>query len=247
MKNQGLRAFWSRFLDSRAPVLFIIGSIFLAILGNASYAVATLLLGDQPLILLLIAVLALVGSWLMYRAVLRITRGLLTPQPIMIATEAEVQPQPVLVVLVSPQPNGPEEAAINHHQPGTTLQQCWLIASRSVVENGKAADLQYRLLEQNVRAHVVSMADANQARESFEAVGEAIRQAVALLGQVTPVVVDITGGTKPMSAGAAFACQALGVPMQYMVTPRRPDGTPNGPAQAMQVRIDRPLSSEVQA
>jgi hypothetical protein len=52
-----------------------------------------------------------------------------------------------------------------------------------------------------------------------------------------PIIVDITGGTKPMTAGAVLACRNQGLPMQYMQT-HFINGRPDPSAQPQAIKVE---------
>lgn len=217
-----------------APYLFILGSTFLAVLGNGVYELLQDGLGDRPRtrIVIVLGALLIVGIVTLV-FVARLRRQAATTLSF-VPTEQRADPCPGLVLLLSPGPGTSEEVAIRHHLQRNTLRQCWLIVSEQA--QTKAAQLQFDLNEQNVHAHIVALADETQARLSYAAVKGALEVAqTALPGQ--PVIVDITGGTKPMTAGAVLACLDTGAPLEYIVSLRHPDGSVKTPGPPIKVEL----------
>lgn len=89
--------------------------------------------------------------------------------------------------------------------------------------------------------HVVLLGDVLRADQVYAKVREAISQAVPI-GDAWPLIADITGGTKVMTAGILLASLDAGVPVQYWVAPRDRQGDPLHSAEscAMQVVVRTP-------
>lgn len=223
--------------DPRFPILFVVGSIVLALLGNAAYDLIVAVLGaNLPTYLSIIVVAGLIfvllSRWFQ-DLVQAVTRR--SPPTVQLSDEERSHPQPALVVLVGlgPQERGPEWPVISWHLQSGTLRYCWLVVSPE--GRAYANDLQFQLIEQNVRAEVVELTGANQTESAYREVSQSIQTARARVGD--GVVVDITGGTKPMSAGATLACLDQGAVMEYLVTVRRAGGEPDPAAQPQPMRI----------
>jgi hypothetical protein len=233
--------------DPRFPLLFVLGSIVLALLGNATYDLIVGLLGASPPTYLgLIAVSALIffvlSRW--FRELLRAARRR-SPPAVKLPDEERSPPQPALVMLVGlgPVGKGPEWPVIEWHLQGATLRHCWLIVSPE--GEAFAEELRYRLSERDVRADVKVVAGANQAAAVYQETRESLVAARRAFGD--QVAVDITGGTKPMSAGAVLACLELGGVLEYLVTVRKPTGDPVADAvsQPMRVRLGHAPVEEI--
>ncbi|MEI7769216.1 MAG: hypothetical protein WCI67_04460 [Chloroflexales bacterium] len=209
--------FLSRFIDSRAPVLFVVGSLVLGLFSNAVYGLVLVLFGDSPWTLIGIVVAAAVILPLLYLSFRALVRAFRRPQTTTIAEDLRVLPHPALVLLVSANKNAPERDMIVHHRQRATLRHCWLIVTPAVRALGRHEDLRYELHSHNVEAHLLDLEDARQAQGSYAQVRRAVREARALLGSEVAVIVDITGGTKPMTAGAVLACRETGAAMEYAV------------------------------
>jgi hypothetical protein len=231
--------FLTLLFDPRFPLLFVLGSIVMALLGNATYDLIVGALGaSPPTYLSLIAVAGLIflvlSRW--FRELLRAARRR-QPPTVQLPDEERSPPQPALVLLVGlgPLGRGPEWPVIEWHLQDATLRHCWLIVSPEGEDF--AEELRYRLSERDVRTVVVVVASANQAATVYAATRASLTAARAGYGE--RVAVNITGGTKPMSAGAVLACLELGGVLEYLVTVRKPAGEPIAEAlpQAMRVRL----------
>lgn len=225
------------------PLLFLLGTVVLAVFGNAVYDLLVALISpawDLGAILRLAALsagslaalAAVVGAlWLWYNARRR-------PPPVPIApAQALERAYAGLVVFVSENPQASERAAIGHHLRGGELRQLWLIVSREA--QGKAQGLITWLRAEaggaTVQLTQLALADAFEVSAAYEAVVNALETAEGLVDQL---IVDITAGTKQMSAGAVLACREYGVPMQY-VRAAYAEGkvVAEAPAQLMKVRL----------
>lgn len=229
--------------NPQVPLLFVLGSIVLALLGNAVYDLVVALLGASlPTYVGLITVTGLIfvllSRW--FRELLAVVARR-RPPAVRLPDEERSDPQPALVLLVGlgPRERGPEWPVIEWHLQGGVLRHCWLVVSPE--GRAHADDLQFQLLERNVRAEVVEIAGANQAASAHAAVVRSVGEALNRAYTVEQVVVDITGGTKPMSAGAALACLERGAIVEYLVSVRRPTGEhdPQALAQPMRVSLSR--------
>ena len=228
--------FFAQFFNSRAPLFFIIGSILLGVIGNGVYSLLTLWVGASPFRIFAITVGAafiLPFVWYSLRAAIAAFR--LQRQP-GVPIEQPIDPQQGLIVLVGLGQGDLEEQVMAHHirQP-PALRYCWLIASDAVRAQQKHTRLQHWLGERNVLCDTLAIGDANQAQMTYDAVRSALAEATRRFGSA--VVVDITGGTKPMTAGAVLACRDADAAMQYMVSTRDEHGQPRGPSAAMQVEF----------
>ncbi|MBA3944417.1 MAG: hypothetical protein H0X37_07620 [Herpetosiphonaceae bacterium] len=204
--------------DPGATALFIFGSIILSVLGNGVYDLARDRLGTAPsttwkivlgsLVIFVFTVFLLLLWWR--------TRKL--PQQVLVSDERRSEPQPGLIVLVGPGDidKTPEQPAILSHVEEVMLRYCWLIASPEAVKNGKTDQLERLVRTNSAEPYTIPIQDGYQARMAYKAVEEALDQARRLLGDL-PLVVDITGGTKPMTAGAVLACRDYQVPVEYML------------------------------
>jgi len=229
--------------DPRFPLLFVLGSIVLALLGNAVYDLIVAFLGDSPptyvgLIVVAGLIFVLLSRW--FRELLAAVARR-RPPAVRLPDEERSDPQPALVMLVGlgPRERGPEWPVIEWHLQGGVLRHCWLVVSPE--GRAHADDLQFQLFERNVRAEVIEIDGANQAASAHAAVVRSVGEALGRAYTAEQVVVDITGGTKPMSAGAALACLEQGAVIEYLVSVRKPTGEhdPQARPQPMRISLSR--------
>jgi hypothetical protein len=234
---------FSMITDPGVPALFLLGTVVLAVLGNAVYDLVMELANparDAALTLrlalvsagALVALLAVVAAiWLWFRLQRRRRPPDVKPAQLLEAGYAG------LILFVSERADAAERTAISHHLGKQTLRQIWLIVTQEARD--KTLDLIRWLRAQPGGAQVqvtqLPLADAFDLASSYDA----LVGALALAGQdLDQVIVDITGGTKYMSTGAVLACREYGVPMQYVRVPFE-RGVPitDAPARLMKVRL----------
>jgi hypothetical protein len=216
MTPRRLSDLFALFFDPRVPILFVLGSIVLAIVGNGVYDLLLGWFGSTPQTIGAVTV----GSVLVMGFIILGFRALVHARAVRFETlvpeEQEARPHPNLVLFVSAGDleHGNEQHALARHLKEQTLRHCWLIASPEAARN--ARELKYRLEDQNVEAHIIPVEDAYHARKAFDAVHEALQQMKGL--RVTgPLMVDITAGARPMAVGAVLACWRHRLPMEYVL------------------------------
>ncbi|MGQ9828940.1 MAG: hypothetical protein ACUVSW_13855 [Roseiflexus sp.] len=217
MKVRRLGDFLAPFLDSRAPVLFIVASLVLAMLGNALYELVLLMFGERPITLIGIVVGSVLIFPFLVWGVRRAIKGMTEKmQTIEVIPSERIEPHRALILPIGLRLQGPERAILEWHQPGRVLRDCWLILSPQVRRDArsKVSDLTQWLIENNVDVHTIDITDATSLDEMFRATMQALREAHGPV-QATPVVVDITGGTAVMSVGMALASRNWNTPVQY--------------------------------
>lgn len=225
MKSRRLSEFLAQFLDSRAPLLFIVASLVLAMLGNALYELVLLTFGEQPVTLIGIILGAALIFPLLFWGLRRAIETIARRNPIIdIAPAEQIHPHAGLILPVGLNPSGPEQAILAWHLRHAILRDCWLVVSPQVQQSPKLSDLKQWLMEQNVDVHTVSIRDATSLEEVFHAAMQALREAQAL-PRALPVAVDITGGTAVMSVGLALAARNWNAPLQYYPAVYRRDGS----------------------
>jgi hypothetical protein len=228
MSQPSLSELFRPFLETRAPLLFLVGSLALAILGNAVYELLTITFGATPEFLIGLVVAAVlifafvaVGFQRLVRALDRQGGGAQNQ----VGADQQAEPHAGLILPVGLNPRGAEVAIVTWHRRGAVLRHCWLLVSPEVARNAKFGDLKQGLLDGGVTPHVVTIDDAIQAGEVYARVRAAIAEA-RHFADATPLIADITGGTKAMTAGMLLACLEADVPTQYWSTPRDRDGNP---------------------
>lgn len=228
MSGPSLNSLFRQFLETRAPILFLIGSIALALLGNAIYELLTSTFGATPEFLIALVIGAILIFAFVALAFRRLLRALDRRRVVVqnaVRPDQQAEPHAGLILPVGLNPRGAEAAIIAWHQRGAALRHCWLLASLEVKQNPKFGDLRQALLERGVTPHIVTIGDAVQAEQVYTRVRDAIAEA-RLFVDAAPLIADITGGTKAMTAGTLLACLEAGVAVQYWSVPRDSDGNP---------------------
>lgn len=158
-----------------------------------------------------------------------------------------------LVAIMSVSDDSPAEVAIRHHwNKGQTpgLEYCWLITTRSSLEH--ARKLNQKLVEEGIAERVrmyygeYQLADvANPERRlTLNVEDEAAQDPDTILHLVnsiyadaqrrgldeTEMIVDFTGGTKPLGVGAFLACTSPGRRLEYITSRQDP--------QLLEIKID---------
>lgn len=143
----------------------------------------------------------------------------------MVGPDQQADPHAGLILPVGLNPRGPEAAIVAWHQRNATLRHCWLLVTPEVERNAKFGDLKQGLLERGVTPHVVPLDDSVQADQVYGQVRATITQA-RQFADAQPLIADITGGTKAMTAGTLLACLGATVAVQYWSVPRDSAGNP---------------------
>lgn len=219
---------------------YLIGTIALGVGGSAGYELARRFaiwtgVGDGvPGLTIILAFSVgslLFAGWLLQTG-LNWWSGRGTPQ-IGISSEAAIQPRRALVVIVSARSDGPHGKAVKaHFDPEIDLRcltHCWAVHTRDSEQYAEQLRDEYR--EQGVTVHPREVHDVSNLQDAYTVVRQCIDEALATRELPSPrkdqVIVDVTGGTAPMTAGAILACLEKQVSIQYIYTPlaRRPDDT----------------------
>lgn len=225
MNAHRLSGFLAQFLDSRAPLLFIIASLVLAVLGNALYELVLLIFGEQPMTLLGIIIGAALIFPLLYWGLRQAIETIARQRPMVKVEPVEqIKPHAGLVLPVGLSQHGPERAILEWHLRSATLRDCWLIVSPEVEKSAKLGDLKQWLIEQDVDVHTMPISNATSLEDAFRATMQALHEAQTS-SRALPVAVDITGGTAVMSVGLALAARNWSVPLQYYPAVYGKDGT----------------------
>jgi hypothetical protein len=204
---------WSSFLSPERSIFrYVFGTAALTVVIQALYDWFTT--GKLPLgAIVLILILFIIVMVLVFYP----SPGALGVDPRM----KPILPHKGLILLVSPGKPDLAEKIIDHH--ASVLQQVWLLAtpeSRPVAFQIKA------YCEEKIPGIRVHPIDGNlvkdaDPRSTWERVNAIYAQGSLPAGDV---VADITGGTKPMTAGMALACLGPDRVMEYLYTPRTKEG-----------------------
>jgi hypothetical protein len=118
--------------------------------------------------------------------------------------------------------------ALAHHRAEGGGDHCWLVMQDIEPVRETFGQLSQQLLEQNIptRLHPVyiSRLDVEAAYEAVRSVFE--REAAEEGVAPDEVIADVTGGTKPLTAGMVLAALTTGRALEYVESERDADGRP---------------------
>jgi hypothetical protein len=204
------------FFSPETFVPFLIGSIFLAVLGNAVYDVLVNWFGATVSALLQIAVGALLiflGSvWVLARQLSRVR-----PNVPLLGKRQPKQHRGLILMVSRPEPC---RQAIRYHLP--RLQQCWLICSTKTLETANALCEEFPYV---CKSEPIVINDVYDPLEFRDRVSK-IYQEQRLQGwKETDIIADYVGMTSHGSVGMVLACINRNYPLQY--TPAQLDKNMN--------------------
>lgn len=238
MRRFQMTNLFALFFDPKVPILFLLGSLALALMGNAMYDLLITMYGATPRTYWSVGI----GAMLIFGFVIfgfRLLVGILERRRqgrvITVPSEQHVAPHTGLLLLVGPNPNAPDKAIADYHLRDLQLKHCWLVASPEA--RLRMSDLAQWLNDRNVYAHPLPVDNAHQSHLTYQAVTEGVRAARTIIG-AQALIVDITGGTKPMTVGAVLACLDTETPLEYYLHPVLPDGSPDLKGQPKPMRVD---------
>jgi hypothetical protein len=226
-----------------SPLLFFLAAYLFGIsinlassrIGQAGNWSEILLYGGPALVLLVILAPAVVGRW--FRDEVRATARY----------ERHPRHHKWLIALASPEPGiETAEKAIYYHLPA--LEKVWLLCSEKGEKESKPAAMALReklarkeiLSADRCELVVLSVEEFNTPQKVLDAI-EAIYAALPEDLPPREVMIDITGGTKPATAGAFLAGLPPGRHLEYV--PPVPgqvseDGRGLKPDDPVQIEID---------
>jgi len=138
-------------------------------------------------------------------------------------------PHAGLIWLFGPGPFEHLIFALNHHRAGGGGGHCWLVMQEDFPPvMTKFGELSQRLAEEGVATQVhpvyVKQPDVQAAYRAVRAVFE--REAAEEGLSPDQVIADITGGTKPLTAGMVLAAITTGGALEYVESERDEQGRP---------------------
>lgn len=121
-----------------------------------------------------------------------------------------------------------------------TLKHCWIIATRESLETAQALAAQYQNQIANIYYGELSyLVDPDQIQATYDTAVRIFDTETEAAGlQPDEIVADISGGTKPMTAGMTLACLARDRDMQFMKKPRDASGHVRSGTIAEPIRVD---------
>ncbi len=179
-----------------------------------------------------------------FRILLSKWRIIATEVPDQASVEALQRTSPGLIVLMSAKHNSPAEAAIRYHWnkgQAPHLQHCWVICTDSSVDY--AREMKRRLLEADIDENTLhlyygsyALNDPNHPGCTLTVSDRAADDPDTVLRLVNAIfadarskgleeadlLVDFTGGTKPMGVGAVLACTSPTRHLEYLTQTNPP-------------------------
>lgn len=211
---------------------FVAGLLLVGLLTNLLYQ---LLSGDIPSGRVLLTILAVCGA-LFLVAYVAYRRWVGQARRLAFTLEEDTPTPPQrrgLVWILTPSGTQHTMVAIRHHYGDGAefnhLRHCWLIQQRN---NAKVTQERHLLEEQlqaagiKVELHTVSVEQLS-VRSTYAALVQIVEEKIVGEGLSSgQVVVDITGGTKPMTAGLIFGALSTDTLLEYVETERDNAGNP---------------------
>lgn len=208
---------------------FVTSAILLAAVVNVLSGVLLETMGALGTVLIL-ATLALLtlafANWYAWRRRRQIAAVIMErPHP---------QPRQGLIVMVTGAPTAAK--AIEYH--ASALRHLWLIVTPAMRK--EALDLRAKVEETGVQCHPLDLTQEYDASGCYALVKRVFEQLAPDAGLAQgDVVADMTGGTKPMTAGMVLACNDLGAALEHVPTKFVGDGQPTVPLDPIEVVIGR--------
>ncbi len=197
---------------------FLVGSVFLAVFGNAVYDIFKNSFGTTTSALVKIAAIALLiliaAVMLVWWAIAQRLSRLPIDVPFEVQQKALDRQYPGLILLVSK----PEacETAIRFHL--SKLKRCWLICSPQTLETAQELCRQFPKIcdDQPIVAN-----DIYNPLEFYECIQSIYRTRLPKGWSESEVIADYTGMTAHASVGMVLACVGRDRPLEY--TPAKVD------------------------
>jgi len=204
---------------------FFLGLLVVGLLSDLAYDLLTAPVETLPVVWRPgIAILLLTGlAYLLYHLDRR-TRAVRVE-----VDESRLAPAHAgLVWLFGPGPFEHLLFALDHHCKGGGGAHCWLVMQNTEPVQQAFNQFSQRLLEQNSTTQLhPAYIDELDVRASYEAVRSIFeRESVEEGLHPEQVIADVTGGTKPLSAGMVLAALTAGGALEYVESERDPDGLP---------------------
>lgn len=205
---------------------FALGLLVVDLVANLAYSLLTAPAESLPVAWgPLVAILLLTGlAYLLYRRDRRRGRAV----EMRVDESRLAPPHTGLIWLLGPGPPDHLLFALEHHRKGGGGLHCWLVMQDVEPVRQALAQLSQKLLERGaaVRLHPVYIQylDVQAAYQAVRAVFE--REAAEEGLPPAQVIADITGGTKPLTAGMVLAALTTGGALEYVESERDAHGQP---------------------
>ena len=205
---------------------FALGLLVVGLLGDVIYDLLTapadsLSIAWRPVI----AALILTGlAYLLYRRDQRRGRAVRA-----VVDESRLAPpHPGLIWLFGPGRFEHLLFALEHHRQGGGATHCWLVMQNIEPVREALNQLSQQLLEQGVTTQLhpiyIQQLDVQAAYQAVRAVFE--REAAEEGIGAGEIIADVTGGTKPLTAGMVLAALTCGGALEYVESKRDAEGRP---------------------
>jgi len=203
---------------------FALGLLVVGILGDVAYDLLTapadnLRVAWRPVA----AAVLLTGlAYLLYRR----DRGRGREVQAVVDESQLAPPRAGLIWLFGPGPFEHLLFALGHHRQGGGAAHCWLVMQDIGPVREAFSQLSQRLLEQAMTTQLhpvyIEELDVQAAYQAVRAIFE--REAAEEALQPGQIIADITGGTKPMTAGMVLAALTTGGGLEYVESKRDSQG-----------------------
>lgn len=207
MNRSNLREAFVALFNPRTIVPFVLGAVFLGVLGSAVYTVITNILGNSTATQVGIALTMLIG---LLTSALMLTWLAGQPAGGLSLTNVRAPAKSRgLICLVSQRATC--EAAVSYHLP--ELKRLWLVCSAQT--NAIATQIASELSDQHgIQVEIRQVQNVHDLRECYQRIWEILARLPEGYN-VEDVIGDYTGMNKHASIGLTLACLHFGSPLQY--------------------------------
>ncbi len=124
-------------------------------------------------------------------------------------------PYPALVMLISEGANTLADRTLERHLEAQVLRTCWLVCTPQSEQQGERLIKEFGATN-DVQFHISKVQNRVSFRPTYDAVRAAIDAARKEGCALSEILVDVTGGSKIMSIGAAFASAERQLVIEYV-------------------------------
>jgi hypothetical protein len=231
---ESLTDVFASLFDPRIPMLFILGGLLLAVIGNAAYDLLVLWLGEGSCALLIVLSGSLVLLGLVVAGIYAALR-MRPPAPVSLGPEEEAEQRRGLILFLSTGEGKADEEALHFHSP--TLEYAWFIVTDAVRKEGKADRLISAWRERDVKVRSLALGKPQDAQEAYGLTRQALAEARARGLAPGSLYVDITGCLRPSAVGATKACLEGGHDIEYVLAQYEKGRVVRGTSRVMEVTV----------